>query len=78
MVQMDLERIRNRREALCMTQDELAAKAGVSVRTIYNIEHMGAKKNPRTPRLPTRKRILEVLDIPVTEHYVIFGPLPRR
>lgn len=68
------ERVRWRRERALLTQVELANKAKVSLRTIFNVE----TKTKFRPRMDTRKRLLIALEIPLEDHYQIFGPFPRR
>ncbi len=53
-----MNRIRAARQALGWTQNELAAKAGVSARTIHAIE------KGRPCRQATKRRILHALGVP--------------
>jgi len=49
--------VRSRRIAVMLTQEELAQRAGLSVRTVRNLE--AGRKG--TPRLPTRRLIIAAL-----------------
>jgi len=49
-----------------MTREELAARAGVSLRTVWSVE----SGNPC--RLPTKRRILEALGLARTDHREVF------
>ena len=53
-----MNRIRAARQALGWTQNELAAKAGISARTIHAIE------KGRPCRQATKRRILNALGVP--------------
>jgi transcriptional regulator with XRE-family HTH domain len=53
-----MNRIRAARQALGLTQNELAAKAGISARTIHAIE------KGRPCRQATKRRILHALGVP--------------
>jgi len=53
-----MNRIRAARQALGWTQNELAAKAGISARTIHAIE------KGRPCRQATKRRILNALSVP--------------
>jgi len=53
-----MNRIRAARQALGWTQNELAAKAGISARTIHAIE------KGRPCRQATKRRILSALGVP--------------
>ena len=53
-----MNRIRAARQALGWTQNELAAKAGISARTIHAIE------KGRPCRQATKRRILHALGVP--------------
>ena len=55
--------IRNLREALRLTQEELAKKVGVTQGYIGHLER-GLKKNPS---LPTLKRLARALGVPITD-----------
>ena len=52
--------VRSRRIAVMLTQEELAQRAGLSVRTVRNLE--AGRKG--TPRLPTRRLIIAALTGP--------------
>lgn len=58
--------VRRLREQLLMTREELAARAGVSLRTIWSVEH------GRSCRTPTKRRILKALGVAKTRHHEIF------
>jgi DNA-binding XRE family transcriptional regulator len=64
-----MNRIRAARQALGLTQTELAEKAGISARTIHAIE------KGRACRQATKRKILIALEVPweMREQY-----LPRR
>ena len=65
--------LRSLRHARLLTQQELAAKARVAVRTVS-----GAERPDAHPlRMSTRRSLLRALEIPFTEHFAIFGPLPK-
>ncbi len=53
-----MNRIRVARQALGLTQNELAEKAGISARTIHAVE------KGRTCRQATKRRILTALNVP--------------
>ena len=53
-----MNRIRAARQALGLTQSELATKAGISARTIHAVE------KGRTCRQATKRRILSALGVP--------------
>jgi y4mF family transcriptional regulator len=55
------ERVREARKALGLRQDELAVAAGVSTRSIHQIEH-----GKPTSRLDTLSRVLDVLGLALT------------
>jgi len=59
-------RVRELREDRLMTREELAARAGVSLRTVWSVE----SGNPC--RLPTKRRILEALGLARTDHREVF------
>ena len=59
-------RVRELREDLLMTREELAERAGVSLRTVWSVE----KGVPC--RVLTKRRILEALGIPKEEHKTVF------
>ena len=61
------------RDLECLTQDELAAKAKVSSRTISNIETHHCR-----PRAYIRRRLLDALGIPYRQHHEVFGPFDRQ
>lgn len=56
--------VRSRRIAEMLTQEELAERCGLSVRTVRNLE----ASRDWTPRLPTRRLIIAALTRP--------GPAP--
>ena len=53
-----MNRIRAARQALGLTQNELAERAGISARTIHAVE------KGRTCRQATKRRVLAALDVP--------------
>ena len=64
--------LRAQREILGIDRMTLACKSGVGLRTIVAIE-IGES----SPRLDTRRKLLQALRIPLREHIRIFGPLPK-
>ena len=62
----DSNRVRELREELLMTRNELAARAGVSLRTVWHIENGGGC------RLRTKRKILQVLGVPREQHRMVF------
>jgi transcriptional regulator with XRE-family HTH domain len=56
------EQLRNARTRRLLTQDELAAKAGVSQSTIANIE-----RNNAEPQFRTIRKLARALDVEATE-----------
>ena len=56
------EQLRNARTRRLLTQDELAAKAGVSQSTIANIERSNAE-----PQFRTIRKLARALDVEPTE-----------
>jgi DNA-binding XRE family transcriptional regulator len=64
--EVDVHPIRRLREEALMTREELAARAGVSLRTIWSIEH------GRPCRAPTKRRILKALGVPKRRHHEFF------
>ena len=62
-----MNRIRAARQALGWTQNDLAAKAGVSARTIHAIE------KGRPCRQATKRKILAALGVPWTLRNEYFG-----
>lgn len=59
-------RVRELREDRLMTREELAERAGVSLRTIWSVERGNAC------RLPTKRKILEALGLSREEHREAF------
>lgn len=53
------EKVKTARRTALLSQEGLAQKAGVTVRTIWNIE-----SNATLPRLSTLARIADALEIP--------------
>jgi DNA-binding XRE family transcriptional regulator len=69
-----MNRIRAARQALGITQNELAEKAGVSPRTIHAVE------KGRSCRQATKRRILVALSVPWearAEYFPIARPVRR-
>ena len=64
--------LRTARESLGIDRVTLACRARVGLRTIVAIE-IGES----SPRLDTRRKLLQALRIPLREHTRIFGPLPK-
>ena len=61
--------LRELRRSRGLSQEALARRAKVSVRTIFSLEHGS------TPGLPsTRRRLMEALGLPYSEHEAVFGP----
>jgi len=60
--------VRTRRGELSLSQDELAAAAGVSPKTVYNLE------NGRWPHATTRARIERALQWPPGEIHRLASP----
>ena len=69
-----MNRIRAARQALGWTQNELAAKAGISARTIHAIE------KGRPCRQATKRRILNALGVPweLRNDYFLIARSVRR
>lgn len=70
-----MNRIRAARQALGLTQSELAQKAGVSARTIHAVE------KGRACRQTTKRQILNALGVPWEmrdEYFVRVRPVRRR
>jgi transcriptional regulator with XRE-family HTH domain len=65
-----MNRIRAARQALGLTQTELAQRAGISARTIHAVE------KGRPCRQATKRRILTALGVPWELRYEYF-PAPR-
>ena len=63
-------RVRQYREALYLTQDELAAMIGVSGDTIGHIE-----RGDNEPRVKTKRKLAEALKVPVSE---LFPPVEEK
>ena len=59
-------RVRQLREDLLMTREELADQAGVSLRTVWSVE------NGIPCRVLTKRKILRALGIPKEEHAEVF------
>lgn len=55
------DRVRDARQAAGLTQQDLASRAGVALRTLNHIE------SGKEPRIPTLRAIARVLDVPLTE-----------
>lgn len=72
LAQEDVHPIRWLREEALLTQEELAARAGVSLRTIWSVEH------GRDCRTPTKRRILQALGVPKHRHHELFPGGNRR
>ncbi|WP_206074445.1 helix-turn-helix domain-containing protein [Antribacter gilvus] len=72
-------RLRDRREAVGLTQERVAELAGMS-RNHYQLLESGlsdrAKKTPANPRLSTLADLSKALDCPVPELVDIFHPGP--
>ena len=66
-----MNRIRAARQALGWTQNELAAKAGISTRTIHAVE------KGMTCRQATKRLILSALGVPWDMRNEYFGPMVR-
>jgi DNA-binding XRE family transcriptional regulator len=62
--------IRRLREELLMTREELAERAGVSLRTVWSVE------NGRRCRVPTKRRILHALGVAKRRHREVFPKGP--
>ena len=56
------EKVKTARRAALLSQEALAQKAGVTVRTVWNIE-----SNATLPRLNTLGKIADALEIPRNE-----------
>ena len=63
--------IRKLREELLMTREELAERAGVSLRTVWSVE------NGRSCRVPTKRRILHALGVAKRRHREVFPKGPE-
>jgi transcriptional regulator with XRE-family HTH domain len=61
-------KLRDIRERHLLTQANLEQRSGVCARTIHAIE-----QGTTNPRLPTRRKLLAVFDIPFTDHEGFFG-----
>lgn len=61
--------LRQEREDRLLTREELAEKAGVDWTTIRAIE-----RGWNRPQLRTRRRIMDALELPYTEHERVCGP----
>lgn len=59
-------RVRELREDRLMTREELAERAGVSLRTVWSVE------SGRACRLPTKRKILAALGLTREEHREVF------
>lgn len=55
-----MTRVRELRRRACLTQVELARRAGISLRTLHSVEH------GRPCRLSTRRKILKGLGLDVS------------
>jgi len=64
-----MKELRLERERALLTQEELAVKAGVSVRIVSYAEA------GRPVSIRTKQRILDGLGIPREEHERVFGPV---
>jgi DNA-binding XRE family transcriptional regulator len=68
-------RVREIREEHLMTREELARRAGVSLRTVWSVE------SGHECRLETKRAILRALSIPRSQHRLVFprsGPMARN
>lgn len=65
--------LRDLRGAQLLTQTQLARRAGVSLRTIVNIE-----RKHHQPRMRTRRNLLRALGVSFELHTKVFGKLPGR
>lgn len=63
--------LRRARRSIGWSQVYLARRSGVSEKTISNIE-----QGRYQSRMPTRRKLLWALRIPLEKHHDIFGPLP--
>jgi len=59
-------RVREIREELLMTREELAERTGLSARTVWSVE------NGFPCRLPTKRRILQGLRVAKAQYRLIF------
>jgi DNA-binding XRE family transcriptional regulator len=59
-------RVREIREELLMTREELADRTGLSLRTVWSVE------SGFPCRLPTKRRILQALRLARDQHRVVF------
>ena len=59
-------RVRELREDRLMTREELAERAGISLRTVWSVESGNAC------RLPTKRKILEALGLTRDAHREVF------
>lgn len=59
-------RVREHRESLYLTPEELAERAGISCRTLWSVE------NGHACRLVTRRAILKALGVPRREAWRVF------
>ena len=69
------DRVRVLRDALFLSQEELAAKAGVSEATIRRMERAGEE---RAPHRTTVRAVAAALGVDWTEIIEIMGPEPGR
>ena len=67
-------KLRSARIAKGWTQGALADAAGLTSRTVWNIEHGGC------PRMSTRRKLFKALEIDFSavSHVDWFGPLPTQ
>ncbi len=72
-VETEVHPLRELRWARDLTQERLATLAGVSTRTINNIE-----SGRMLPRIDTRRRLLDVLGQSFVGHRKVFGKLPQE
>src|SRR5262249_12245438 len=66
--------LRDFRRAAGLTQEELAERAGVSVRSISDLERSGA----HVPRRDTVSLLVQALDLPQSERAVLEAAVHRR
>ena len=59
-------RVRELREDRLMTREELAERAGLSLRTVWSVE------SGHTCRLPTKRKILSALGLSLERHREVF------
>ena len=60
-------RVRELREELLLTRSELAARAGISLRTVWHVENGGGC------RVRTKRKILRVLGVSKEQHKMVFN-----